>query len=294
MQPDPPWPDRFLRHRHAWEIGLWVAFLAMQCVFNSIVVMMERARSGRGYDFGHPLIWEASSVLVLLALLPALLAFDRRVPLGSGQWRRNLPWHGVASVVYSMVHVVAMVALREGAYALVGERYDFGDWPTQWLYEYLKDVRTYFLSLAIVYGYRFIVLRLQGEASLLATPDEGPPVEPIERPDRFLVRKLGREFLVAADDIEWLEADGNYVNLHVKGRLYPLRSTMTAIEPRLDPTRFQRVHRSYIVNLDHLAEIEPLETGDARLKLKDGVTVPCSRRYRPELRARGGLEERAA
>ena len=172
-------------------------------------------------------------------------------------------------------------------------RYDFGHWPTQWSYEYPKDVRTYFLKLAIVYGYRFIVRRLQGEARLLAAPDEGPPVEPIERPERFLVRKLGREFLVAAQDFEWLEADGNYVNLHVKGRLYPLRSTMTAIEPRLDPARFLRVHRSYIVNLGHLAEIEPLETGDARLKLCDGTQVSCSRRYRPALRARGGVEARA-
>ncbi len=292
--PVPPWSDRFLRHRQAWEVGLWVAFLAMQCIFNSIVVMMERARGGGDQALWKPVVWETSSVLVLLALLPALLAFDRRYPLGAGHWRRNLPWHLVASVVYSVVHVVAMVALRHGAYALAGDEYDFGDWSSQWLYEYLKDVRTYFLSLAIVYGYRFIVLRLQGEASLLAAPDVGPPAEPIERPDRFLVRKLGREFLVAADDIEWLEADGNYVNLHVKGRHYPLRSTMTAVEPRLAPERFLRVHRSYIVNLDHLVEIEPLDTGDARLKLKDGTVVPCSRRYRAGLRARGGLEMAAS
>ncbi len=134
-----------------------------------------------------------------------------------------------------------------------------------------------------VYG--FVLLRLRGEASLLCAPDEGAPVEPVERPDRFLVRKLGKEFLIAADDIEWLEAEGNYVNLHVNGRLYPLRSTMTALEPRLDPAHFLRVHRSYIVNLKHLLEIEPLESGDARLKLRDGTVVPCSRRYRAALRS---------
>ena len=290
MLPDPTRLDRFLRQRRAWEIGLWVGFFAVQCGFNSVVGMMERDRAGGSPAIWEPVVWEASSALVLLALLPAVLAFDRRHPLGAGHWRRNLPWHLVASVVYSLVHVVAMVALRRGAYALAGDRYDFGDWSTQWVYEYLKDVRTYFLSLAIVYGYRFIVLRLQGEASMLTAPDAGPPIEPIERPDRFLVRKLGKEFLVAADDIEWLEADGNYVNLHVKGRLYPLRSTMTAVEPRLDPARFLRVHRSYMVNLDHLAEIEPLETGDARLRLNDGTAIPCSRRYRPGLRARGGFD----
>ena len=129
-----------------------------------------------------------------------------------------------------------------------------------------------------------MLLRLQGEARLLVEPDEGPALEPVERPDRFLVRKLGKEFLVAANDIEFLQASGNYVNLHVRGRDYPLRSTMAAIEPRMDPARFVRVHRSYMVNLDCIAEIEPLDTGDARLLLRDGSTVPCSRRYRGALK----------
>jgi DNA-binding LytR/AlgR family response regulator len=111
-------------------------------------------------------------------------------------------------------------------------------------------------------------------------------VEPVERPERFLVRKLGKEFLVAANDIEWLQASANYVNLHVRGRDYPLRTTMAAIEPRLDPARFVRVHRSYMVNLDCLQEIEPLETGDARLRMRDGQLLPCSRRYRSALRGR--------
>jgi Response regulator of the LytR/AlgR family len=110
----------------------------------------------------------------------------------------------------------------------------------------------------------------------------------VERPERFLVRKLGRDFLVNAREIEWLQASGNYVNLHVRGRDYPLRTTMAAIKDRLDPVRFVRVHRSYFVNLDYLAEIEPLETGDARLILRDGARVPCSRRYRTPLRERFG------
>jgi DNA-binding LytR/AlgR family response regulator len=120
---------------------------------------------------------------------------------------------------------------------------------------------------------------------VLTAPDTGPAVEAVDRPERFLVRKVGAEFLVAARDIEWLEAAENYVNLHVRGRVYPLRSTMTAIQERLDPNRFVRVHRSYMINLDFLVQIEPLDTGDARLLLKDGSRVPCSRRYRQALTA---------
>jgi DNA-binding LytR/AlgR family response regulator len=61
---------------------------------------------------------------------------------------------------------------------------------------------------------------------------------------------------------------------------------MAAIEALLDPGKFVRVHRSHMVNLDYLFEIEPLDTGDARLKLRDGTLVACSRTYRDALRAR--------
>ncbi|AMP13858.1 lytTr DNA-binding domain protein [Collimonas pratensis] len=127
-------------------------------------------------------------------------------------------------------------------------------------------------------------MRWQGEASLLQEPDIGQPVESVERPERFLVRTLGKEFLLPAAEIEWIQAWGNYVNLRVRGHDYPLRSTMAAIERRIDPKRFVRIHRSYIANLDFVVEIEPLDSGDARAKLRDGQQIPVSRRYRDELR----------
>ena len=152
--------------------------------------------------------------------------------------------------------------------------------------EYVKDARTYVGMVVLISFYRLLLRRLQGEASLLAEPDEGQPVEPLDRPERFLVRKLGRDFLVAAADIECLQASGNYVNLRVRGHDYPLRSTIVGIESRLDPRLFTRVHRSYIVNLGQVASIEPLDAGEARLHLLDGTIIPCSRRYRQALRER--------
>jgi DNA-binding LytR/AlgR family response regulator len=71
----------------------------------------------------------------------------------------------------------------------------------------------------------------------------------------------------------------------VSGRSYPLRSTISGIEARLDPKQFVRVHRSHIINIACLVEIEPLDTGDARLKLKDGTVLACSRSYRDALRS---------
>ena len=59
---------------------------------------------------------------------------------------------------------------------------------------------------------------------------------------------------------------------------------MVGIEPRMDPNRFVRVLRSYMVNLDFIKEIEPLDTGDTRILMKDGSLIPCSRRYRAALK----------
>lgn len=288
MNPAPSLSERSERWWRALEVAFWLGTTALNTAANSITVWMAQRRAGDDLEAWRPLVWEASSNGVLLLLVPVVAWYTRRFPLHWDTWRRHLPWHLLASVVFSLVHVLGMVALRELAYAVQGQSYDFGNWPRELLYEYLKDVRSYALFVAIIEGYRFVRRRLQGEVRILDVPDEGPPLESVERPERFLVRKLGRDFLVAARDVEWLQASGNYVNLRVRGHDYPLRSTLAGIEEKLDPARFARIHRSYMVNLDQIASIEPLDTGDARVHLKDRTVLPCSRRYRDLLRSRVG------
>jgi hypothetical protein len=279
--------ENFQRWRRPLEVGFWVGLYVVNTVFNGLTSQLDHAN----FAAWQPWCWEVSSAAVTLALVPAVIAVERRWPFRIETWRRSLQVHVLASVPFSLIHVLGMIALRKIVYVMAGQYYDFGAWWLNFGYEYLKDVRTYFGIIATVSLYRLWLMRWQGEARLLAEPDEGPPVEPVERPERFLVRKLGREFLVNASEIEWLQASGNYVNLHVRGRDYPLRATMAGIEERLDPARFVRVHRSYFINLDYLAEIEPLESGDARLQLRDGAKIPCSRRYRAALRERFGAPD---
>jgi len=278
--------QRFQPWRRPFEIGYWLVLTLVNGAANSVTVWMDVRRVGLAFAPWQTATWELSSGLVMLALVPALVWFTRRFPLHLDTLGRHLPWYLLGSVAFSLLHVLAMVALRKLVYASQGMVYEFGPWPRELFYEYLKDVRSFASMVVTVEGYRFVLRRWQGEASVLDQPDEGLAQEPAGRPERFLVRKLGREFLVTANDIEWLQASGNYVNLHMAGRDYPLRSTLGSLEARLDPARFVRVHRSYMVNLDQLASIEPMDSGDARLHLKDGTALPCSRRYRESLKAR--------
>jgi|SRR6478672_289855 len=282
--------ERYRPWRRVVEVGFWLATYLVSAIGNSLTVNMDIRRLALGFAAWQPVAWETSSAIAALVLVPAVVWFTRRWPLHLDNWRRMLPAHLLASVVWSVLHVIGMVAIRKAAYAAQGQHYDFGNWWWEFGYEYLKDVRSYAGVVGTIEVYRFVLRRWQGEASLLDMPDDGPPVESVERPERFLVRKLGREFLVAANDVEWMQASGNYVNLRMRGHDYPLRSTIGGIEGKLDPDRFVRVHRSYIVNLDQVGSIEPLDTGDARVHMKDGSNLPCSRTYRGGLRQRVGLD----
>ena len=280
---------RYLPWRRPAEIGFWVAVLGLQVAANSVVTWFDLRRAGAGLPLWQPLTWEITSTVVIGALIPLLLLAERRFPLNLRTWRRHLPLHAAFTLIFCLVHVAGMVALRKAVYAAAGMAYRVPDWGDTLFYEYLKDARTYAMILVAFWSYRMVLMRLQGEARVL-DPQEppagaapGPPPAAPARPERFLVRKLRKEFLIAASEIEWLQAQGNYVGLHVNGHDYLLRSTLADFLEQLDPARFVRVHRSYAVNLDRVAEIEPLDAGDARLKMKDGSQVPCSRRYRDAL-----------
>lgn len=100
---------------------------------------------------------------------------------------------------------------------------------------------------------------------------------------RFLVKSRGRMEFVAVDEIDWIEAAGNYAELHVGQRTRLIRETLNALERLLDPHEFVRIHRSRIVNLDRVREIHPWEHGDFLVVLVDGSRLRMSRRYKANL-----------
>jgi hypothetical protein len=286
MQPAAqPGLTHYLRYRHWYEAGAVLVYALISGIVNIAANTTELRHLHLPYLPWEPYVWEYSSAIVVLASLPAIVLFDHRLPISWSTWRINIARHFIATIVFSAYKVGATILLRKLLYALMGGHFDASLIPSGFGYDYLPNARQYLGILVLIYCYRFIVSQLQGEARTFAEPDVGPPVDSLEWPQRFMVRKLGREFLISASEIEWLQAQGNYVNLQVRGRAYPLRSTMTAVQALLDPEKFVRVHRSHIVNLDFLLEIEPLDTGDARLKMRDGTQVGCSRTYRDALRA---------
>ena len=101
--------------------------------------------------------------------------------------------------------------------------------------------------------------------------------------ERLLVKCAGKERLLPVAEVDWFEAAGNYVKIHTGGERLLLRETMANLKTRLDPEQFARIHRSTIVNLRKVKELEPWFHGDYVVRLVDGQKLTLSRSYRGRL-----------
>ena len=114
--------------------------------------------------------------------------------------------------------------------------------------------------------------------AMLQTVQERQPA-----PERLVVKTAGRFSFVRIKDIDWIEAAGNYVRLHLGKEDHLLRESMAALETKLDAHSFVRIHRSTIVNLERIRELQPTFHGEYVVVLRDGTELTLSRTYRDKL-----------
>ncbi len=112
------------------------------------------------------------------------------------------------------------------------------------------------------------------------------PAAPAESAaDRILLKSSGEIFFLKAEEIDWIEAEGDYMKFHVGGRTHLMRETMARLEARLDPKKFIRIHRSTIVNIDRLRKLSPSFAGEYAVILHDGTKLKLSRGYHERIAA---------
>jgi len=268
----------FQQYKRRYEITMLLIYFLINNGINATSVIMEAQRKGMpSFQLWEPFVWEYSSAISTLALIPALLYLLKILPFDWGNIRKSVAIYLVSSVIFSMLHIMIMVAIRELVYWTQAGHYDFGNVGFELLYEYRKDVWGFIFLIAVIKSYGFILSRLQGEANPVGDGEDEIISSNIER---LLVKKLGKEFIIRVEDIEWLESAGNYVNLHIKQRIYPMRATMSHLVPKIENKGFCRIHRSYAINLDLIDSITPLSSGDSEVKLTNGKILNLSRRYK--------------
>ena len=269
--------ERSILWRH---VAVWAVLLTISVFAHTHVELANEARRGETVPYSRVFAIEVSSHLIVAALLPVLYWMHRRWPIRGGA--RNIAIHVAGLVPFSIIHTLGMAALRLLWFSgILGEAYSFPLTIDRLTFEFAKDVVNYAMLSGATQLLR-LLFRPQ------PTAVTAPPIAPAPAnalPERFAVRKRGKEIMVEVADIDWVEAAGNYAVLHVGGDTLEIRSSLTKLEGELDPKRFVRVHKSYVVNVARIAEVTPWISGDWRIRLQDGAEVNLSRRYRQRFEA---------
>jgi two-component system, LytTR family, response regulator len=219
-----------------------------------------------------------AAVAVAAAELPDVLFIDVQIP--------GLDGFAVAEALVDTIDAAQLPLL---IFVTAHDRYALRAFDASAVDYLLKPIGRERFDRAIARARRHLALRER--ASDQPGPSEHSVTElvgqvhAVGRAERLAVRH-GKTFrFLQAEDIDWIDAVGNYVRLHSAGTVYMLRSPISALAERLDPKRFLRIHRSAIVNLDSVTQLRSADHGEYVVTLADGARLKVSRTFSPRLRA---------
>lgn len=236
----------------------------------------EMTRDGNPDAWLQATILETSSTLVIIALFWGVAGLDFFAPISRKNWRTQILFYAVLSLVYSVVHVFSMSVIRFLLWPIFfKEAYFTFDQPLEdFLYEYRKDAWSFILTLLTLHMARHLhELTISAQASLKAA-----------RKDHMLtLRSGGRELRLPISNFLYAKAAGNYVEVvTVQGGTHLVRLTLSELESLLEEGEGEpcRLHRSYLTRKSLVREITPLGDGRAEAHLVDGQILPVGRAYR--------------
>ncbi len=280
--------QHFQQYKLRYEIACLISFFFINATLLATSVIMEAQRKSEvlPFHFWEPFVWEYASAISMLLLFPLLAYFLKKKPFNWQAIKISVVQYFIATIVFSVCHVGIMVVIKELTYLLMAGNYQFGDFWFEMFYEYRKDVWSFLMFVFAIQSYGFILSRLQGEANPIQEgEDKNDGIITPATIDRLLVKKLGKEFIIKIEDVQWLESAGNYVNLHINERIYPLRATLGKLSEQLTDKGFCRIHRSHAIRFDAIESITPLSSGDSEVKLVTGKVLNLSRRYKETFKA---------
>ena len=233
-------------------------------------------RLGTPHNLWEPAMWDATSGIVIIALLPLAQLAAALIRASTGR-RVGLALAGLVCLVlvYAALHIVGMGLLREFVYRLGGWPYSF-PWASQFPYELRKDLLG-FSGLVIMFWLAEHIVIVPGEKA-------GKTPEIIARPTtprEFWLRDGRISVLVDPTEIISVTSAGNYVEYRLTAnRTHLVRATLQTQEDRLAPLGIVRVHRTRLINLKRIVALEWRQSGDFEVRLDTGETVACSRRFK--------------
>jgi hypothetical protein len=245
----------------------WFVFMAALTPGN----LQAHIEAGMQPDWGREALRLTAAGALGASVTPILLALAHRFPIDGRMHWRNVSFQALGVVCLAPSLILASCFLA--AWLLAGQLA-----PSQVEVAAQMSANALLLMLCL----SLLLAAIQ----ILPRVARRPSGTGQDWLDRLTISERGRLTVVAVADIEWIETQGNYQALHTGEGVHLLRETSTRLSARLDPSRFVRIHRRYIVAVDKVRQVEPLPNGDAVVRLLSGIELRQSRQHRAALRAR--------
>ena len=252
-----------------WGFCYWLVFL----------LVLEPDNVLRAVTIGEPLLWPAVVVRILGAAAlgasatPVLLLLVRRYPVEGTGWMRRLGIQICGSAVISAVLIFISCIIAD--WFLASEHRPF-------MRALPEELQANWTLLTFAIGGLLALLRATQRAPAAPPADAGQA----KFLERVTAKTRGVTAVVDLADVDWVEAQGNYVALHTASDVHLIRRSLAEFEAQIDPDRFVRIHRRVIVAVDRIAKLQSRGSGDGMLHLKDGTELRLSRGFRDRVTAR--------
>jgi hypothetical protein len=236
----------------------------------SFLIALEPGNVLHAQNAGHPLEFGIEALRICLASLlgssstPLLIALARRFPLSDTRRRQNVAIHALGTAGISFVLIVISCFLA--AWVLMMK-------PLPSIAEIRGQLAANWLLLTFALGAFALLIHALN-------------VFPQRHLSAIVIKTRGRSGQLDLAKVEWIESQGNYLALHEGGKSHLIRETLQGFAARIDPSRFIRVHRRIVVDINRVREIRSLESGDSTLVLEGGRTIRASRSYMAAVRER--------
>jgi hypothetical protein len=266
------------RLRFRFPPWLWVAYACVLIAVSAVIgssYWLEARRFGAELPAWRVVVDEATSITVVFLITPLVFAWAERLHPRRIGWLKTGLGHLAGLVAFSAAHIGGMTLLRVLVYPMFSGSYgiDWSNLPIGLFYEGRKDALAY---IGMVIGARLLAKALRKPAiKVVPAPASSPAT-----PRRIEIRDGARRIWVEPDEILWIEAAGNYVELHLAGRSLLQRQTLSALENELADLGFVRIHRSRLVNRKHVRATASNDSGDFTVTLSDGRQIAGGRRWR--------------
>ena len=266
-----------------------MALIGLLWTLDTLSQLETRARTGTGLDDFRLYTEQATSAAAALLMVPFVAWWLELFPLRKERPLVTFLGQLAGSGLFALGHYSLLIVLRIVVFAANGLRYGGArSHLDNLVFEYQKDIKIYLGMVAIIALYRQFRRRTptsQADPATLAG-DAAPRAGPY--PGKIVVQTGRGERLLSIGDIDYLEAARNYVSIHSGRNEYLLRETLASLEGKLAQSGFLRTHRSFIVNVERIAEIRAASGGACEIVLESGQHIPLSRGYRDAVRK--GLE----